>query len=113
MAKKLYRILSNLDGPKGSIIYSGSLNTLGWVSKQGIEILTKMSAIAEVAPPPLSALDGWKQRALRLEKLGIITAVDLLTTSASELAAKLRTRVDVIEKWQQEVREWLTVSPKG
>lgn len=88
------------------MINIGSLTTLNWLNKTGIQRLIKMGAVRAVFSPPLSELAGWQTRANRLKPVGVVTIDDFLAVDASDLAKILRTKKETAIKWQDLLRSW-------
>lgn len=65
-------------------------------------ILVSRGAISLVSAPPIAVLDGWKDRAPRLEELGIITVVDLLGADVPELSKGLGLSQATVKRWQRQ-----------
>lgn len=103
----IYRALKNLNIGKGRTIPAGSIFNIGRLSEKVVPILEKKHAIARIAAPPLSVLPGWAKRADALQKCGIMDAEQLLDASAMELAQQADIAIDVINKWQNEIKVWL------
>ena len=102
----LYRLLQNL-AFKDATVQRGSLSRLLMCKPETIEILKRRGGVAEVAPPPLGVLPGWKIRANRLAKLGIVTAVDFLEADGAAVVKLMRINETVLGNWQREVEGWL------
>jgi hypothetical protein len=105
----LYRLLQNLAFPDRTLP-RGSLSRLLGSKPDVIGKLTLKGGIAEVAPPPLAILPGWKLRSAKLAKIGIITAVDFLESADDGILKTMRIGPDVLAKWRTEVEGWL-ISP--
>ncbi len=111
----MYRALQNLDF-KGQIVKRGSLLRRNRFKPSTAAKLLRVGAIAEVRPPPLAVLPGWETRARRLEKLGIITVIDLLEGGdEQETAIKraFRIRPETLERWKAEAEGWLTAKSEN
>lgn len=105
---KLYRVLRNLDGPKrGSVLHPGTMLVMNWLPERNVKQLVEMDALSEVTAPPLEILPDWEKRALRLKKVAIITAADLLVLDSEVLAKQIHTTRERVEGWKTEVKEWL------
>jgi len=102
----LYRLLQNL-AFKDRTLARGSLSRLLSCKPDVIAKLKAKGGIAEVAPPPLAILPGWKIRANRLTKLGIITATEFLEAGDEEVMKAMRINQAALDKWRGEVEGWL------
>jgi len=103
----IYRALKNLNIGSGNIIVVESLFNSERLSSAIIPILEARHAIARIAAPPLGVLPGWTKRAEILQKCGIMDAEQLLDVPATTLAQQIDMTVDVINKWQNEIKIWL------
>lgn len=102
----LYRALQNLSGG----VRRGELTALAHLSADKIARLERLGAIAPVAAPPLSELHGWAQRAGKLAKVGVVTAVDYLEADADVLKDALRVKLETVERYREELRALMTGS---
>ena len=107
----LYRIFRTLDIGKGRVLHPGGFTRLEWVKPAGREILVERGAVGEVSAPPLGILKGWKTRAEKLLKLGIVDVVELLETSPDELAKKMNVKPATVKRWQDDAQTYLTAPP--
>jgi len=92
--------------PKGSIICDGDL------PDANREILRNMGALAIISAPPLVEVPGWKVRANRVEPLGIETADQFIEADNTELRRVFRSSDERIDRWKQELIDWLTIPEK-
>jgi hypothetical protein len=93
---------------KADIIRPGSLHRLESLDKAALEKLTSKNTIAEVQAPPLSILPGWQVRSEKLAAVGIVDAVEFLGANASQVAAYMQCGRGTVERWKNEVLQWLT-----
>lgn len=108
----LYRVLKTLwRGEHKPRIYPGTFTRLEWLNGEGIERLKRAGAVNEVAPPPLTALPGWKRRAQRLRALNIADATQFLETDGEAIAQHLRVKAATVERWRQELKMWMVAPP--
>ena len=111
-AGKLYRILDRpLNAGKHGLLGAGSLTQLEWLDERQLGKLLELEIVSEVAPPPLKILPKWKQRAKRLATAGIVDAVQLLLADSAEVAERVGLKAEMIDRYKDSVREWLTVKP--
>jgi len=104
----MWRVHSKLDIGKGKILHPGSLSTLGWLSRRGLERLQMKGSISKVSAPPLAVLPGWVLRSQKLLKVDIEYVDQFIESDPAEIADKIGVQPQTIEKWQNEVTEWLT-----
>jgi hypothetical protein len=102
----LYRLLQNLAFPDHTLP-RGSLSRMLTSKPDVIERLRSKGGIAEIAPPPLAILPGWKLRSAKLAKIGIVSAVDFLETADDGILKTMRIGPDVLAKWRTEVEGWI------
>jgi hypothetical protein len=96
---KLYRVLKPLSvGEK--IFPAGAVVELASLSDYAKIVLVKRGAIREITPPPLATVPGWKVRAEKLQKIGIVTPYDLCDAEKSDVARHMRVTTDTVQKWQ-------------
>ena len=103
----LYRVLRNGSNclKRGDII-SGNQFTEG-----EIEALVRVGALSEVAPPPISEIDGWEKRAAKLDKIGVFTVGQFLEGDVREIASALRVSQATVRRWKQGFIEELQPPP--
>jgi hypothetical protein len=102
----LYRALVDLD-----ICKAGALSPLSKLAPANIDRLIRAGCIAPLSAPPLAVVDGWQARARRLEKQGVIDAMQLLEADPAALARRLHVKAATIAEWQSEIEAWLM--PQG
>ena len=107
----IYRVLRNISKgdelyPKGSFIHSGEFQ------EKSITVLEQRGLLARISAPPLEALPGWKARSTKLKPLGIIDAEAFLEVDSEKIAKLIKVKPETVDKWKQEVTDWLTVTPK-
>ena len=103
----MWRVHSRLDIGKGEVLYPGSLSTIYWLKRKGLERLEMKGSISKVFAPPLAVLPGWTLRSQRLLKVGVEYVDQFLESDPAETAGKIGVQPKTIEKWQNEVTEWL------
>ena len=101
----LYRALHRLSG----VAERGGLTALAHLTAEQIAKLERAGAVARVAPPPLAELPGWKARAAKFAKVGIVDAEQLLEADAAQVARALRVKAETAARYQQEVEACLVV----
>lgn len=106
----LFRVLKRLSR-NDQIIEVGEVTDLGWLREEQQQILVDVKAVSLLEAPPLQELPGWKRRAARFRKIGIIKADEFLEGEPEELSQELRIKETTIRRWQQEVRGWLVLPP--
>lgn len=104
--RPLYRVSFPI-AYKDQVIKVGSLHRLEKCSIEAIEKLTLRGTITEVRAPPLAVLPGWTRRAAKLEKAGIVDAVQFLGADVRQVGQYMRRRPATVEKWKSEVLTWL------
>lgn len=109
----MWRIHSRLDIGKGKILYPGSLSTLHWLDRKGLQRLEMKGSISKVSAPPLAILPGWILRAERLSSLGIEYVDQLIACDEKDLAEKAGLQERTILKWKDEVEQWLIADKEG
>lgn len=105
----LYRAHKILDRGKGKTIPQNSTTSLAWLSKKQVALLLERRIVSEVAVPPLAALPRWKERAGRINRLGMFSVIEFLEADNGMLAETLGEEPDVIARWKAEAEAWLTV----
>lgn len=105
----IYRIRNNLS-IEGTIIPRGTLARLT-LAPDKLARLEEVNAISRIAAPPLAILPGWETRSNRLEKLNIISIEDLLEGDVAAIAKHMRVKPETVERWQEDVIEWMQVTP--
>lgn len=106
MAAVYYRVLRDVS-IGNDIVHSGTADTLEKLPASTIEILIERGVIRRLQAPPLRALPGWKTRADRLGKLGVITVDDLNAASSSKIASSMRVTSETVEKWKAEATGYM------
>jgi len=107
----MYRALRRLDRGKGKIIEIGKPTRLQWLNSEQIAKLLEVGAVAEIHPPPLAELPGWRTRAKKLKSKGIEDAAQFLASEDAELARALRVKLPTVKRLKADVERWLTVEP--
>jgi hypothetical protein len=108
-----YRVQNVLDRGKGRQVHPGTLTRLAWLSDENRQRLVDCGAVTVASPPPLRILPGWKVRAGKLRKHGIITAVHFLEADNEKLNDILKpAREAVIDKWKEELEKQLSAPPQ-
>lgn len=102
----LVRALKNIN-IAGEKIERGDLVDLP-LSEGSLKQLVDRGVISPVQSPPLTALPDFEYKARRLGNLGYVTAASVLEVSPETLAEQLGYTVSTAERWQSEIREWLT-----
>ncbi|NIP86510.1 MAG: hypothetical protein GTO03_13465 [Planctomycetales bacterium] len=110
--RPLYRVRKPI-AYKGSVIPRGALHRLEKVSGEGIRRLKARGTINEVQGPPLEALPGWTRRGARLAAAGIEGAAQFLGADLAQTARVMRVKPRTVQRWKDEVREWLTPELDG
>lgn len=109
---KLYRVLERLECRPP--ILKGHIGTLLKLKELSRQKLEERGRIAIVHAPPLEMLPGWRYRARHLRrKTGVNNAEDLLMADADDLSQRLMLSPSIVRRWQDEIRNWLTVAHKG
>jgi len=103
----MWRVHSRLDIGKGKILYPGSLSTLHWLKRKGLQRLEMKGSISKVSAPPLAVLPGWVLRSQKFLEIGIEYVDQLIECNPEEASTKIGVRTETVEKWQDEVTEWL------
>jgi hypothetical protein len=98
--------------PRGTIIMQGEM------SDSAIAKLEKRGALVEVVfsdEIKLVDVPGWVSRARRMLKVGYENVMEVVFTDDKELAKAVGVKLPTIEKWKQELREYLAglVRPAG
>jgi hypothetical protein len=107
----LYRVASNL-WVKGEILRPGAISRLEAVSQKALEVLASRGIVRPFQGPPLSELPGWQARSRRLSAIGITGSVEFLEVDPHAVARHMRVAASLVERWQREVEEAITVAPK-
>lgn len=95
------------------MVHTGSLTRLGWLNQENQLRLVRCGAVSRVAPPPLRILPGWKTRAERLQKHGIIDAVQFLEADNALLQDILvRRREATIKTYKNDLEQQLIARPQ-
>lgn len=105
----LYRIVETTKMDNGQRFVMGSITTLKGVSSGTIRALIKKQRIAEVQPPPLKILPGWKERAKLLETLGVVDVGQLVAANPEQVAKKLGVSAKGLRRAVEEARQWVEV----
>lgn len=106
--RPLYRVRRPI-AYKDEIIPVGALHRLEKIPPEGIKRMRDIrQSICEVKPPPLMALPGWKTRADKLARAGIMDAVQFLGVEPVAAADYMGVKPLTIDRWKREVMEWLT-----
>lgn len=102
-----YRVLKRLSTGQevGELVCDSDL------AAHAVAPLLKRGVITEAHLPPLSALNGWEQRAERCAELGIYGAGEFLGADATELATMLGEEPAEIVRRQAEVVEYVVLKP--
>ena len=104
--RPLYRVTFPI-AYKGTVIAVGSLHRLEKVPAETLKRLAERGTVAKVQAPPLFVLPGWTRRASRLEKAGIVNAMQFLGADIGQTAAYMSVKANTVERWKKEVLEWL------
>ena len=99
----LYRICRPL-GRDSRVLPRGSISDLSWLTPPQREKLIEVGAVAYVGAPPLAELPGWKLRAPRLAKIGIISIIDFLEAEEGRIQEILKVRPETVRQWKTDVR---------
>ena len=105
-ARPLYRVTFPI-AYKNDVIAAGSLHRLEKVSPESLDRLKERGTVAEVQAPPLFVLPDWTRRASRLEKAGIVNAMQFIGADTGQTAAYMSRKPETVERWKREVLEWL------
>lgn len=105
-----YRILTNLS--MGSKILNANTVQDFNMSDEHIQKLLRLGVIAQISTPPLSALPLLKDKAAKLETLGIITLEDFLKAEY-DILKSIWIKRDVIEKYKQELIDTYLIIKKN
>jgi len=106
----LYRVITGVArGEK--VIPPRTILKEGDLAPKTVTILLRKGVIAEVSPPPLQVLPGWKLRGSKLIKIGIVDAVQLVEGDATVVAKALHMTREGVVKWQQDAWNYLIVDP--
>lgn len=103
----IYRVHQTLERGNGTCPVG--MASLSWLKEKHITILLDRGIISKVATPPLGVLPGWKERAEKLEHLGIIFVVDFLEADDLLLAEIFDEDEQAIVSWKAKLRRWLEV----
>ena len=107
---EMYRVLRKLSTGQtpGDLITSTTF-------KEGVaEKLLAVNALSPLRGPPLRELPGWATRAETLEALDIETAQDFLAADLDTLKDAFGYKTTrAINKWRDELIEWVTVPIPG
>ena len=105
----LYRALKILDRGKGKLIPQDSFTSLAWLTEKQIALLLERRIVSRIAAPPLAVLPRWKERAGRVNRLGIFSVIEFLEANDEMLTETLGEKPDIITRWKAEAEAWLTV----
>lgn len=97
---------------KRLLIEPGSRSRLEWLTEEGRAVLVERRAVRELASPPLGELAGWQSRAKKLAGIKIETADDFLEADPVEIRRCLRVKAETVEKYQVQLRAWVTSDEK-
>ena len=107
----MYRVCKTLHVGGGRYLYPGTFTRLGWLDEGGVAKLVAVGAVGEVRPPPLVLIPGWERRAARMAGQGITDVVQLLDADTDTVVKACRAKAATVERWKEEVRDWLVVAP--
>lgn len=110
-ARPLYRVTFPI-AYKNEVIEAGSLHRLEKVTPETLNRLKERGTVTEVNAPPLFVLPGWTRRASRLEKAGIVNAMQFLGADVGQAAAVMKVKPGTVQRWKGEVLKWLD-APKN
>lgn len=71
----------------------GTVHSFDWLDADTLTLLLERDVLARVSAPPLAVIPAWRERAKRLEKLGIRTPEDVLDASPALIRRALRLSV--------------------
>ena len=108
----LYRVRRKLTISRtGEVVPANSISDLAGMTEGGKQILLKARKIVEISAPPLAILPGWSYRARQLRaKLGIEDAAQFLEISDDVVMEKVGVRRATVEKWKEDVRQYLVAA---
>jgi len=104
-----YRLHSNLTNG-ANILKSGSVNQLGKLTDFAINKLLNNEIISIVSFPPLYEFVGFQDKAELLELVGLTDTEIFLDLCSCDIGFMLNTPDIVINSWQHEILEQLTVN---
>lgn len=108
----IYRTLVDLDfGDKG-IVKKNQLIMSNAFTPEAEKILKSKNKIAPVSAPPLNELKGWKTRAGKLEKVGIMNLAHFLMGDILLLMEVCNASDEKVEQWKTEFRDMLGIPPR-
>jgi hypothetical protein len=109
----MYRALKNLS-KGGQTVPKGDVFCDGFIDPKALEVLIARGSVGIVSAPPLEVLPGWKGRASKLAKKGIVTVDDLVKAETEAIGEALRIKADVAEKLKAEALNFLKApEPQG
>ena len=110
----LYRVRADISMGKRTL-HRGEIVRGSTFRADAITVLVRRGVLSEVAAPPLAVLPGWKTRAARLRRAGIVSLSDFLEADDAELAKAMRCKPPELATWRTEVEGWLNVAklPQG
>lgn len=92
---------------KKRTIPRGSLVTDGTFAPAAAAALMARGVISQVEAPPLAIIPGWKVRADRLARVGIITVADFLDADIEVARRALRVGDAALSDMREGVMRWL------
>lgn len=101
----IYRVLKPLStGHK-----VGDLSDGNEFKDEIIDILLNVNAISPIQSPPLSEIPGWRTRAEKLEKIGVITVQDFLEADPNMIKDLFNYKtLYSTRKWMDELKTWVS-----